>query len=293
MRKLINLINRKVASFLGTSKINLIEEKVTRIEELFQNIHITEYLNKNLFHNKKYTDSKRITHYHNSVFTQNGEDGIIEEIFERVGVKNKTFIEFGAHGIKNNSTYLLLKGWSGFWIIGSEKGFSFINKKFKVYIETSSLILAKKWITKYNIESIFKELSVPKEVDFLSIDIDGNDYWVWENIINYNPRVVSIEYNATFPPNISLAMKYNEDHKWQQDSYFGASLLALQKLGEKKGYKLIGCDFAGCNAFFVRKDLSLELFESPFTAENHYEPARYFIRRNPGHPIGIGEYNML
>ncbi|WP_340153596.1 hypothetical protein [uncultured Marivirga sp.] len=290
MRKLINFINRKISSLLGTYKINTIEEKITRIEELIEDIQIDEYLKRNLFENKRYSDSKRISHYHKCVYTQNGEDGIIEEIFRRIGVENKTFVEFGAHGVKNNSTYLLLKGWTGHWIIGTDQGFAVINKNFKEFIESKALTLAKRWITRDNIESIFQEAAVPKELDFLSIDIDGNDFWVWESISSYNPRVICIEYNATFPANVSLAMKYNENHSWKQNSYFGASLLALEKLGQKKGYKLVGCDFAGCNAFFIREDLSIELFEAPFTAENHYEPPRYFIRRNSGHPIGVGEF---
>ncbi|MFT4848231.1 MAG: hypothetical protein ACJAT1_000068 [Marivirga sp.] len=293
MRKLINYFNRKVASFLGTYKINLIEEKLSRIEELFINIHIDEYLNKNLFKNKKYVNSKRVTHFHKSVFTQNGEDGIIEEIFNRIGTKHKTFVEFGAHGIKNNASYLLLKGWKGKWIIGSDRGYAFIKKNFSHHINKDYLGLIKKWITKDNIESIFDELNVAEELDFLSIDIDGNDYWVWESIKKYSPRAVCIEYNATFPSNISIAINYNEKHTWKQNSYFGASLLALEKLGKKKGYSLIGCDFAGCNAFFVRDDLDLDLFEFPFTAKNHYEPPRYYLRRNSGHPIAVGEYQLI
>ncbi|MFT4803153.1 MAG: hypothetical protein ACI83B_003172 [Sediminicola sp.] len=293
MRKLINLINRKVSSLLGTSKINSIERNMNRIEQLIEGIQLDEYLKNNLFTNEKYAKSKRITHFHKSVYTQNGEDGIIEEIFNRIGVKTKIFVEFGAHGIKNNSTYLLLKGWSGSWIIGSEHGYEFISKNFKNFIEEKNLSIIKRWITKDSIESIFEEMSIPIEIDLLSIDLDGNDYWVWEKITKHNPRVVCIEYNATFPSNISLAMDYNETHTWKQDSYFGSSLLALQNLGDKKGYKLVGCDFSGCNAFFVKDDLSLDLFESPFTAENHYEPPRYFIRRNSGHPIGIGKFISL
>ena len=250
-------------------------------------------MNRHLFNNNSYTASKKVTHFHRSIYTQNGEDGIIQEIFKRIGVTNKYFVEFGVHGTKNNSTYLLLKGWKGLWIGESDLGEVSIRKNFKPQISGQQLIFYKKRITKENIELIFNTNEVPPEFDFLSIDLDGNDYWIWEAISNYSPRLVCIEYNSTFPPDITCVMTYNPDHVWNQTSYFGASLKALEVLGGKKGYHLIGCDFAGCNAFFVREDQDLERFEQPFTAENHYEPPRYFLRKRSGHTQGFGEFELL
>lgn len=293
MRALINLINRKIASLLGTSKINSIDQRVKRIEEVVLFGQIENFLNENLLNNPKYVGTKRITHYHQSVFSQNGEDGIIEEIFKRIGTTNNYFVEFGAHGIKNNTTYLLQKDWKGLWIVGSEMGRKAIASIFKTQLAKGNLSTLEAWITRDNIQTLLQQANVPIQFDFLSIDIDGNDYWVWDKIVDFQPRVVCIEYNATYPPNHPWVMSYKADHIWNGTSYFGASLLALQKLSKSKGYALEGCDFAGCNAFFVKESENLTLFESPFTAEHHYEPARYFIRKPSGHPHGFGEFHLV
>lgn len=293
MRNTISFINRKVAALLGTTEIKQVSEKVKRLEEINEHVLIGDYLHNYLFQNEIYLKSKKITHYYKGVFAQNGEDGVIQEIFNRIGIKNKTFVEFGAHGVKNNSTLLLIKGWKGLWIGGNSEGEKTIKTKFRQLIESKRLAFKREWITKDNIEEIFAKNEVPSEFDFLSIDLDGNDYWIWDAIVSYKPRVVCIEYNASFPPDVSWVMKYNPMHVWDQTNYFGASLKALEKLGKKKGYELIGCDFAGCNAFFARNDEDLSGFEEPFTAEHHYEPPRYFLRKPNGHPKNFGDFEIV
>ncbi len=93
-----------------------------------------------------------------------------------------------------------------------------------------------------------------------------------------------IEYNSIFRPDTDFVVKYNANRMWDKTSHFGASLLALEKLGTQKGYSLVGCVFTGNNAFFVREDLLGDLFETPYTAENHYEPNRDFLLYTAGHP---------
>jgi hypothetical protein len=293
MGKFKNYIIQKVHSLLGTADIKKISEEIIRLREITENTLIVNHLNQYLYHNEYYTNSKRITHFHKSVYTQNGEDGIIEEVFKRIGTTNKFFVEFGVHGIKNNATYLLLKGWQGLWIGDSNTGKQNVLDKFRSQLKEKKLIFKQKRIIRKNIENIFQESEVPETFDFLSIDIDGNDYWIWDTIKNYHPRLVSIEYNATFPPDFACVMAYDPDHQWDQTSYFGSSLLALDELGRKKGYKLIGCDFTGCNAFFLRDDQNLALFEKPFSAKNHYEPPRYFLRKSSGHRPGMGDFVIM
>ncbi len=293
MRKLKNYLLRKIWYLMGTAEINNISEEIKRIREITENTFIDNYLKENLFQNTFYTDSKRITHFHKSIYSQNGEDGIINEIFNRIGVTNQYFVEFGVHGVKNNSTFLLLKGWKGLWVGDSASGKKSISKKFRKPLNDENLTFYPKRITKENIESIFQLNEVPEVFDFLSIDLDGNDYWIWNAISNFSPRVVCIEYNSTFPPDISCVMTYNPEHQWDHTSYYGASIKALEKLGRKKGYELIGCDFTGCNAFFIRNDQNLALFESPYTAENHYEPSRYHLRKSSGHKQGFGDFELL
>ena len=149
------------------------------------------------------------------------------------------------------------------------------------------------FITRDTISDVFKELSVPPEFDVLSIDIDGNDYWVWDAIEGFTPRVVVIEYNPQFEPDVNWVMKYNCTATWDGSGYFGASLKSLELLGAKKGYHLVGCDFSGSDVFFVRKELSDGKFLAPFTAENHFEPLRLFLIRKTGFPRNFGEFETV
>lgn len=248
-------------------------------------LKVTQFLSEHLFNNPKYTQSKRLNRFEYQVFSQNGEDGIIQEIFNRIGTTNKYFIEFGVeNGLECNSTNLLYKGWRGLWIEGSNAHFKDISARFKDMLDTGSLVVQNEFITAENIESLFDRANAPIEPDLLSIDIDYNDYHVWKAITKYKPRVIIIEYNSIFRPDTHFVVKYNPKRVWDKTSYFGASLLALEQLGAEKGYCMVGSVFSGSNTFFVREDLVGDLFESPFTAENHYEPNRDFLYYKSGHP---------
>jgi hypothetical protein len=135
-----------------------------------------------------------------------------------------------------------------------------------------------------NVVGILESSGVPKEFDLLSLDIDRNTYYVWESMAQFRPRVVVVEYNSKVHPSCDWKVKYDPKKVWNLTNYMGASLKALEKLGQKMGYELVGCDLMGTDAFFVRKDMDLSAFASPFTSENHYEPPRFFLRRNQGHP---------
>lgn len=196
-----------------------------------------------IYHNKSIKSRKdSINYFENKIYSQNGEDGIIEYIFSLIGTTNKFFVEFGvSDGQMCNTRYLFeKKGWYGLMMDTREKNPAYIKKEF---------------VTAKNINILFKKYEVPENFDLLSIDVDGNDYYIWKAISNYNPRVVIIEYNASIPYNESRVIEYYPDFKWDGTDYFGASLLALQKLGKSKGYTLIGCDNNGINAFFVRDEL--------------------------------------
>lgn len=117
----------------------------------------------------------------------------------------------------------------------------------------------------------------------MSIDIDGNDWWIWNAIKCIDPRVVVIEYNAKFPPNFEWVMEYDEKHIWREDDEHGASLKSLELLGSKLGFQLVGTNIMGVNAFFVKADLANDLFIKPATAENLYNPARWTRQYISGH----------
>lgn len=248
-------------------------------------IQVAQFLAEHLYNNPKYTNSKRVNKAEYQVFSQNGEDGIIQEIFNRIGYTNKYFVEFGVeNGLECNSMNLLYKQWKGLWIEGSPECVKEINGRFKDLISNGQLQIKNQFITAENIESIFSSANIPAEPDMLSIDIDYNDYYVWKAITNYKPRVIVIEYNSIFRPDTHFIVPYNAERTWDKTSYFGASLLALEQLGNDKGYNLVGCSFTGSNAFFVRKDLTADLFEAPYTAENHYEQNRDYLYYKAGHP---------
>ncbi len=224
------------------------------------------------------SDPKRLGHYEYRVYSQNGEDGILAEIFRRIGATNRVFVEFGSSdGEQNNTVLLLIEGWSGLWMDGDHHAIQKAGQHFAKEIAAQRLKVRETFITAENIESLFREQGVPPEFDLLSIDIDRNDYYVWKRIEAYRPRAVVIEYNPLFPPALSWVIPYDPEATWDGTSHTSASLKALELLGAGKGYKLVGCTLAGVNAFFVRDDLVGDRFAAPFTAENHYEPARYYM----------------
>ena len=229
-------------------------------------------------------NKKCLEYYGFKVYSQNDEDGIIEEIFNRIGTTNRVFIEFGVeNGLECNSHYLLFKGWRGLWIDGGNG--EEIQEKFAPVIANGQLKFLQTFITRENINELFIAGGVTGEIDLLSIDVDGNDYHIWEAINVVKPRVVIIEYNAKFPPNCDWKMAYNKNHIWDGSDCHGASLKALELLGRKLGYQLVGTNFTGVNAFFVRQDLAQNLFIEPATAENLYNPARFkFISYQNYHP---------
>jgi hypothetical protein len=248
-------------------------------------LQIDDYLQKNLFNNPRYQLPDKLNRFEFQAFSQFGEDGIIAEIFKRIGTTNKYFVEFGVEtGVETNTTYLLYQGWKGLWIDGSEENINTIQQNFSKSIANKNLTASQGFITAENIEQLFERGNVPAEFDLLSIDIDRNDYHVWKAITHYRPRVVVIEYNSIFRPGCQFVVDYDANAMWDGTSNTSASLEALYQLGLEKGYALVASNFTGVNAFFVREDLIKDKFTGPFTAGNHFEPPKYFLYHTPGHP---------
>ena len=193
------------------------------------------------------------------VFSQWGEDGIIDYLISNLDIENKTFIEFGVENYSEaNTKFLLLnKNWSGFVIDSSYENVQNI-KKNELYWKYS-LTAKSEFITKENVNSVLGESNFDKNLGLLSIDVDGNDYWIWEQIKDIDPSIVVIEYNSGFGKEKSYVVPYEKNFqrlkKHYSGIYYGASLKALIKLAIKKGYSFITCNSAGNNAFFVKKDL--------------------------------------
>lgn len=196
------------------------------------------------------------------VYSQNGEDGILEYIFSKIGASNRTFVEIGVQDGRecNTANLSIHRGWKGVLIEGGED----FAKRAKTYYESrdeiaeGQVVVRNCYVTKENINSVLAENQTTGMLDLLSIDIDGNDYWIWEALSAVTPRVVVIEYNATFEKELSVTVQYDpmfaRKKKHPSGLYHGASLRALTKLAKMKGYLLVGCDSSGCNAFYVRQE---------------------------------------
>ena len=192
------------------------------------------------------------------VFSQWGEDGIIQHLVRELELGRSVFVEFGVEVYLESNTLFILcnDNWSGLVIDGSEQNIQFI-KNDPIYWR-HNLKAECSFITAENINDLISRNGVAGEIGLLSVDIDGNDYWVWKAINVVKPIIVVAEYNARFGPTQSVTTPYDSAFVRSKAHhsliYYGASLAALCSLGREKGYTLVGCNSAGNNAFFVRAD---------------------------------------
>jgi len=234
---------------------------------------------------ERYKDPKRLLSQGAQYFSQNFEDGMITEIFSRIGTTNQTFLEIGVgDGSENNTASLLAAGWRGSWIDGDIDCVRSIENQLRKMPDVSKRLKVRQaFVSPYNIQQLLAEMGVPVDPDLFSLDIDLNTYHIWAALKDFKPRVVVVEYNGAFPPDLPWIHPYVEHGCWDYTQEFGASLKAFEILGRSFGYSLVGCDITGLNAFFVRDDLLRDQFEAPFTSENHFEPPRYALTHRYGH----------
>ena len=243
--------------------------------EKFLKIQILEQL----YLKKKFNNEKNLVKSGFKVFSQQDEDGILEEIFKRIHTKKKNFIEIGIEtGDECNSTYLLYKGWNGLWIEGNIDFREKIDKVFNKYLKKDLKITFCK-VNPTNINSeLLNYFVLNEEVDLLSIDIGTHTYHTLESISCINPRVIVTEYNAKYGPSLEWKSKYDKNSSWDGTDNYGASLKSFEKMLEKKKYKLVACNISGVNAFFVRDDLIKDQFENNFSSEYHFNEGRYWLK---------------
>jgi hypothetical protein len=222
----------------------------------------------------RYGDSRRLHAAAFRAFSQHGEDGMIAEIFRRIGAPTKTFLEIGVgDGMENNSVYLLRTGWRGWWCEGGAPELNEIRANFSTELTDGRLTLLAGMLAPSDVAAVLSAAGVPVEPDLLSLDVDQHTWRFWAALPTLRPRVVVIEYNAIFrPPAEWIAPE--DAPPWDGSVVNGASLSAFERLGRERGYALVGCDLTGTNAFFVRADLTAEHFLGPFDAATHYEPPR-------------------
>ena len=229
--------------------------------------------------NKNKKNIKSLEEVEFQVFSQRGEDGILQYIISQVVVPNKIFIEFGVENYTESNTRFLLinDNWSGLVIDSDKRNIKFIKSDF-IYWKYD-LTAYHSFITSGNINRLINEFTDCQDIGLLSIDIDGNDYWIWAAIDVIKPRIVICEYNSVFGPDAKVSVPYSpgfaKNKAHYSNLYFGASLPALRHLAEKNGYDFIGTGEAGVNAFFVRKDIS-----APFPKYKENEGFRFSANRD-------------
>ena len=208
---------------------------------------------------KQNTKSNKINDYEFSVFSQWGEDGIINHLINNLDIKSKNFIEFGVENYLESNTRFILqdRNWSGLILDSDKKNISEIKTHYYFWKHDLKACLAH--ITAENINNLIEVNNFNRPIGILSIDVDGNDYWIWKNLNLIQPDIVVIEYNYRFGKSRSVTIPYdpNFDRKKAHSSmvYYGSSLLALNKLANQKNMKLVGTNLSGNNAFFVKETL--------------------------------------
>jgi len=254
--------------------------KITNRKEIQQiNKNLAKIIVNQIISLPKFQNEKNLLKHGYKVFSQQDEDGIIDEIFKRIGSGKKKFVEMGIEtGIQCNTSNLLFQNWSGLWIECNEKSVEKIKENFSEYIKTNLKVHCEK-INPKNINdllSIYFERN--EEIDLLSIDIGVHTFHVLEKIEVIKPRVIVVEYNAKYGPLIDWTVEYDINAEWDNTDYFGASLYSFEKMLKKKDYFLVGCNITGVNAFFVRKDQLNEKFEEDTSSKYHFIEGRYWLK---------------
>lgn len=241
-------------------------------------------IGKLLSNQQKQIDSDNIQDYEFKIFSQAGEDGIIQFLVNHVEIKNKIFIEFGVEDyVESNTRFLMMNNnWSGLVMDGAEANIKKIQKSgwlWKYDLEAKAAFV--------DIDNINNLISSPKYIDIgiLSIDIDGNDYHILKQIDmkKLNPSILILEYNSVFGDERKITVPYDKvffrTKAHYSNLYFGASLPALTDLADTLGYSLVGSNSIGSNAFYVRKDLLNEKIREK-TVKESYVKSKFRESRN-------------
>jgi len=229
------------------------------------------------------------------VFSQFGDDGIIQYLIAHLEIPPElsTFVEFGVQDYSESNTRFLLinDNWRGLVMDGDKQSIESIKARDMYWRHDLSALC--RWIDRDNIDQILRESGFSGEIGILSIDIDGNDYWVWQRIDAVRPVVVIAEYNSVFGARRAITVPYdpafNRTKAHYSNLYWGASLAALAYVGRAKGYAFVGSNLAGNNAYFVREDYLGRGGIVAIGPEQGYVESRFRESRNQqGHLTYLG-----
>jgi len=210
------------------------------------------------------------------VFSQFGEDGIIQFLIQRVAIENEVFVEFGVQDYAESNTRFLLvhDNWRGLILDGDDAHIAMTRSAGLDWQYGLDAVMA--FIDRANVNDVIRGAGVEGDIGLLSVDIDGNDYWVLEQIDAVSARILVVEYNSMWGPEAAVTIPYAPAFRRGQVTptlYYGASLAALARLAGERGYALVGANAAGNNAFFVRRDVLGELPER--SVADVYRPSRF------------------
>jgi len=272
-------------------------KKIELIDELTKDLEKSKLLFGRILANqvKAYSNFKESEF---GIFSQFGDDGLIQFLINNLQIEKKFFVEFGVEDyFESNTRFLMMNNnWSGFVMDGSEQNIKRLqNSRFYWKYE---LVAKNYFVTKENINKILAE-NCPKDVGLLHIDLDGNDYWIWKEIDLdvIKPVIVILEYNSVFGNERAITIPYQHDFNrtkaHHSNLYWGASLKALHNLSKEKGYCFVGCNRAGNNAYFVRRD-KLNSKVKEITLEEGFVISKYRESRDvDGNKTFLSGHNRL
>ena len=212
-----------------------------------------------------------------SVYSQHGEDGVFEALIGKIPTAGNFIVEFGAYDgicMSNSRYHVNEKGWSALLIEADSRFYSSLRDLYKDNHEVKTV---KSFVTTDNINDLFHDASVPQDFDILSIDIDSIDYYVWEALTEFTPKIVVIEYNASIPPDQTYVVEESKAVECSGTSREGASILSLYELGKRKGYQLVYAELNGANLFFVHEDYMGYFDAQDIQPRDVYQPPQFGI----------------
>ena len=232
-------------------RFNSLSERLIRVQEALGRIEMRQ------------TSTAKLEDAEFRVFSQWGEDGIIQQLIRRIRIERRVFVEFGVENyLESNTRFLLTNNqWSGLVIDGSQENIAYIKQD--IIYWASNLKAECAFIDTDNINQLLRSNGITGDIGLLSVDIDGNDYWVWQAIDAVSPRIVICEYNSHFGPDAEVTTPYDpafvRGSAHYSHIYYGASITALTSLAARKGYSLVAGNRASNNVFFVRNDVLSDL----------------------------------
>ena len=256
-------------------------ESALQIQMEYQSLMLGKLLTENV---KTKQNIKFLREVEFKVFSQWGDDGIIQWLVHHLEIPNRTFVEFGVSNYRESNTRFLLmnNNWSGFVMDGSEENVAQI--KSSEYFWRYELAAKAAFINRENVNDLVASAGFEREIGILHIDLDGNDYWIWQALDVVSPTIAILEYNSVLGIDRPITIPYDADFfrtkAHYSNHYYGSSLRAIYQLSLAKGYSFVGCNGAGNNAYFVRND-KLNSTIPVVSLEAGYVASKYRESRDP------------